>query len=336
MTEASDSGATPPQQRSFAIRIVRDLIWVWAVAALASAVLRIVAHDATLPLYIANSLTLYLYLPSYVVVLIALWRRWWILGAISVFAVACHLVWVLPDFRSSAIARPPAGADPVKVFSANLYMNNPDPRAIIAEIQAAEPDVILLQEYSSRWETDLTEAGIGGDYPYSIRRVRQDSFGTAIYSRTPLVDEEVWYSGEVPMLSATIGSPSGRLRIINWHPLPPASFEYFRVLNKQYADLIARLSDSQIPTIVMGDFNATQHARCMQRLEAIGFRSAHEAVGRGYAWTFPNGTSRVPPIRIDHALMPQGVHCLSIREGRGAGSDHKPLIAEFALDAEAD
>jgi endonuclease/exonuclease/phosphatase (EEP) superfamily protein YafD len=37
----------------------------------------------------------------------------------------------------------------------------------------------------------------------------------------------------------------------------------------------------------------------------------------------------VPPIRVDHAFYSRALRCLNIREGEGAGSDHKPLIAEF-------
>jgi endonuclease/exonuclease/phosphatase (EEP) superfamily protein YafD len=82
---------------------------------------------------------------------------------------------------------------------------------------------------------------------------------------------------------------------------------------------------------VVGDFNATQHSRVYEQLMSGHFRSAHEDRGRGYATTWPNGLRPVPPIRIDQALMSPQVECVSIVEGTGLGSDHKPLILELRV-----
>jgi endonuclease/exonuclease/phosphatase (EEP) superfamily protein YafD len=68
-----------------------------------------------------------------------------------------------------------------------------------------------------------------------------------------------------------------------------------------------------------------------EQLEADGLRSAHEDRGQGYAVTWPNGARWIPPIRIDQAFVSPEVECISIREGRGAGSDHKPLILDLRV-----
>jgi endonuclease/exonuclease/phosphatase family metal-dependent hydrolase len=36
-------------------------------------------------------------------------------------------------------------------------------------------------------------------------------------------------------------------------------------------------------------------------------------------------------MRLDHVLVSPGVETRSIREGRGEGSDHRPIIADLAL-----
>ena len=87
------------------------------------------------------------------------------------------------------------------------------------------------------------------------------------------------------------------------------------------------------PLVVIGDFNATQHSRVYQQLESDGLRSAHEDRGRGYVTTWPNGAQPLPPIRIDQAFLSPQVECLSIREGIGPGSDHKPLILQLRVYA---
>ena len=133
------------------------------------------------------------------------------------------------------------------------------------------------------------------------------------------------------MLLLTLRMNDTTVRIYNWHPLPPRTLEYVNVWNDQYTALLARLEHETNPVIIAGDFNATQHAYWMKQLSEAGFKSAHREVGRGWAVTFPNGTSRFPPIRLDHILYTAPIVCLDINEGQGAGSDHKPLIADFLI-----
>jgi endonuclease/exonuclease/phosphatase (EEP) superfamily protein YafD len=83
--------------------------------------------------------------------------------------------------------------------------------------------------------------------------------------------------------------------------------------------------------VVLGDFNATQHSRVYKQLKADGMRSAHEDRGRGYATTWPNGKQPIPPIRIDQAFLSPSVECISIDEGVGRESDHKPLLLDLRI-----
>jgi len=85
--------------------------------------------------------------------------------------------------------------------------------------------------------------------------------------------------------------------------------------------------------VAAGDFNVTQFNSWIQDLDELGFRSAHEELGRGGATTWPNQQRLFPPIRLDHVLVSKQVVPLSIREGVGEGSDHKPVIVDLALAA---
>jgi endonuclease/exonuclease/phosphatase (EEP) superfamily protein YafD len=85
------------------------------------------------------------------------------------------------------------------------------------------------------------------------------------------------------------------------------------------------------PLVVVGDFNATQYSKVYAQLKAAGLRSAHEDRARGYASTWPNGTLPIPPIRIDQAFLSPDVDCRGITDGRGTGSDHKPLILDIEV-----
>ena len=69
----------------------------------------------------------------------------------------------------------------------------------------------------------------------------------------------------------------------------------------------------------------------MDKLTGLGLREAHEAVGRSFATTWPNGERLLPPIRIDHVLVDSTLVPTAAAEGRGQGSDHRPIIVNLAV-----
>jgi endonuclease/exonuclease/phosphatase (EEP) superfamily protein YafD len=95
--------------------------------------------------------------------------------------------------------------------------------------------------------------------------------------------------------------------------------------------MIPILTAEQGPLVIVGDFNATEHSLVYEQLTSEWLRSAHDDRGRGYATTWPNRRNWLPPIRIDQVLLSPQVECERIVEGRGLGSDHKPLIVDVRL-----
>src|SRR5580698_10320327 len=76
----------------------------WVIVAVLGllALLRLVAWDSVEPLIVLNALTMFIYLPAWVVAAWALIvRRWW-LGLAAVVIVAAQLAFVVPEFAAAA------------------------------------------------------------------------------------------------------------------------------------------------------------------------------------------------------------------------------------------
>ncbi len=320
------------------VRVFWDLAWITVAGGWVVAILRLVAHDRHLLLVWANSFSAYLYAPALLLLPLALWRKRYRLAVLCLPLAVGHAVWVWPDYLPLLLpSGPPAPtreAAELKIFSANLHSRNVQHKAMLAEIAAADPDLILLQEYSSPWQAALSDQKFRERYPHRLGQVREDAFGIGIYSKWPFLDASLWMTGQVPQAEVVIALGSRPVRVINWHPLPPRNRAYFTVWQQQYHQLWERLTPRDEPLLIVGDFNATQHAEPLRRFAQSGYRSAHEVSGRGYAVTWPNGTAWIPPMRLDHAMMSGHFECMAIREGVGRGSDHKPLIVEFVLVGE--
>jgi endonuclease/exonuclease/phosphatase family metal-dependent hydrolase len=89
-------------------------------------------------------------------------------------------------------------------------------------------------------------------------------------------------------------------------------------------------ADDGIAHVLLGDFNGTLDNRAVRDVLARGYVDAADATGAGLRPTFPVGR-RIPPITIDHVLVPPTiqVHRLSVHDVRA--SDHRALIAELVL-----
>lgn len=319
--------------RSRLSRLTILLCWLLVVPLVVAAAARLVAHDRTMLLVWLNAITLYLYLPAYLAFCVAVFLRRRGLMAVSGLVAVCHLAWVLPDvsfFSDEAIKL--AEYHRFRIFSANLLMINPDPRPIIDELLNADPDVVLLQEYSPLWQDALRGQNVMTAYPHDIGVVREDSFGTAIFSSLPLTQAQVWDVHGLPMTRAGLNIAGREIYVINVHPLPPRTEDYTRVWNKQMSLLVEAVKTSTIPLVLAGDFNATQHALWYQRLIEAGLTDCHRATGNGLATTFPNKVFPLPPLRLDHVMVSDDLKCVAIKEGRGRHSDHKPLIVDLSIE----
>jgi endonuclease/exonuclease/phosphatase (EEP) superfamily protein YafD len=304
--------------------------WVITIALAVLVAARVVAFDHARLLVIANSLTYWIFLPEYLVLAAAIAARKYVLVACAAALVFVHVVLVWPSLGGPAeIPASAYHAPRIRIFSANVLFDNAQPHGIIGEIEAARPDVIVLQEFSQHWDRVLRASRIWDAYPYHLIVGAGHESRSALLSRLELESPRIQTTLGAPLLQATVDVGGRRMRIVDVHPVAPA-FNYQRW--RAQADAVTRsLRRAHGRLVAAGDFNATQFNSWLSELEDLGLRSAHEELGRGTATTWPNHQFPFPPIRLDHVLVSDDVVPLSIREGTGQGSDHRPLIVDLAL-----
>lgn len=265
---------------------------------------------------------------------VSLWRRRWRLLVISLPAL---LIAVGPSWwQYRPRSEPSIGGNTMTVMSVNLLMANQRTGPIIEEIKAARPDVLFLQEYTDHWH-DAIDAAIGEAFPYKAYVTREDSFGTAVYSRKPFKGRVERYldlgSGSVPQVRAVIDFDGRDVVLYNIHFLPPKGLDYIIETRAQFADLLDVLSKEELPVILAGDFNFTERSSQAAALGEIGIIDAQDAGGWGRGSTWPvSGLFRwVPGIRLDHVYLAGGLTCAGCRTGVGQGSDHRPVVARVGF-----
>jgi endonuclease/exonuclease/phosphatase (EEP) superfamily protein YafD len=311
--------------------------WSITLTLLVGATLRLICHDAYDPLIWFNAFTPYVYLPAYVVFVAAAWRHRWLLATANLLLIVCHIAWVAPDFRPAtpypARAATSSVSRTVRIFCANIRSQNPDHEGVLREIASHEPDVVVLIEYRRWWTHSLKDSPVLKSYPYGTNLDQPYAGEIAVFSRLPISKQQlIWLPDHLNnVVDIPLGDSSLRLFCLHSpRPFYEKPFGYGEFWQKE----LPLVSQQPRPLVVIGDFNATQSSRVYQELILMGLRSAHSDRGQGYAISWPNGDNPLPPIRIDQALLSPQVECLSVAEGIGQGSDHKPLILDICVHAD--
>jgi endonuclease/exonuclease/phosphatase (EEP) superfamily protein YafD len=156
--------------------------------------------------------------------------------------------------------------------------------------------------------------------------------GTGLMARRPLRPLVVPRAGGPEQLQAALRLPDGvQLGLACVHPNPPLSAAAVRDWRAVMRALPAPFAGGR-RTVLAGDFNATLDHRDLRRLLARGYTDAADATGDGLRPTF-SAARPLPPITIDHVLVPAAIGVRRVTAHAIAGTDHRALIAELVLPA---
>ncbi len=222
------------------------------------------------------------------------------------------------------------GLPSLRVASLNLWISNQDYPAVTRFLEAEQPDVLLLMEFTHAWEAELES--VLATYPYQLNAARGDYSGMGLYSRVPLLEAEVLppVAGLTPWLKARLVWEGRPLLLLGSHPPAPRSAESSAQRNVQLAAMASYLVQQAEPVLVLGDLNITDWSPYFQvLLRQAKLRDSRW--GRGLQTSWPAFLPAPLRIAIDHALVSPGVLVRQRRLGPRVGSDHLPVLLELVL-----
>lgn len=221
-----------------------------------------------------------------------------------------------------------AGGQRLRVMSFNVNIFNREHEALLAEIEAADSDLLFLSEVVPQHAPLLM--ALAERYPYAALPANGGGQGEALFSRFPLGPvERRTPSEQASLWIVPVELPETRVTFYGGHPLPAMSDRLDAIHATWFEALSAALAErpAEERSLVAGDLNATPWS---PRLLAL--MDEH-----GLAWTAPLAGSwpaRLPGwlgLPIDHLLIGGGVELVGSRLGAAAGSDHRPLIVELLV-----
>ncbi|MBL8795278.1 MAG: endonuclease/exonuclease/phosphatase family protein [Planctomycetia bacterium] len=268
-----------------------------------------------------------------------LWRRR-LLGV----QLACLLLVVGPimglnlpwrNLFASAPMRPT-----VRVLSLNTDRTRLDAPALARLLRDTDPDIVALQEWTSRnektvFESDGWEMRRDGEF-YLATRFR--ILSAELMQEPPAAQHDFCrYVLETRQL---------KLHVINLHLQTPRGslaavrYDWKHGYEKLEANTAQRRQQSRAgsdwarqvdgPLLIAGDFNMTDESAVFHEFWSP-YPDAWTQAGSGWGYTYRN---RRTAIRIDHILSGPGWRCRRCWVGPDLGSEHLPVIADFEWTGE--
>jgi endonuclease/exonuclease/phosphatase (EEP) superfamily protein YafD len=308
--------------------------WCVITVLVAVTVARIVAWDRSELFAVLDAGTLWLYLPAWLVLGLAIWRRRWVMAAASLFMVLAQVIYVTPELTAASGLPPGAGRAPsFRVFDANVSYTNSNMSGYATEIRRDDPQLVALEEANRSDLTQLVASGALTTLPYRRSFDAGGSRDLVLASDEPLGEFMVAFVEGLPYLWRTTFEFDHHLLAL-WivhttAPTAPGVTAWNREL-----DGVRRVLSSHRPRrlLLVGDFNATWNNRGFRSILATGLTDAAAARGAALDMTWSQLLGPLPPlVRIDHVLTSQGLVVTSIHTQPGPGSDHRALYATVAL-----
>lgn len=309
----------------------RVLVALLAAPWLLWALVRTLALDGAHPVVAAMSMTPYVAATVLVPLVVALVARQWIVALLATLALVLFALVLLPRVLDGPqLAGADARGRPLVVMTANLFFGRADAREVLRLAREHDVDVLSLQELTPEAVQQLDAAGARRLLPGRVLQPGPSASGTGLMARRPLRPVVMPRSRRPEQLQAALVLPGRReLGLTAVHPYPPLSAQAV----SDWQDVLRALPgpfEGRRPNVLAGDFNATLDHRALRRLLARGYTDAADATGDGLRPTFPS-TRSLPPITIDHVLVPDTIRVRRVSTHEVAGSDHHALIAQLVL-----
>ncbi len=260
----------------------------------------------------------------------------WLRLSMAVAGVALNILIItssVTGINNTANAMPmPPGH--LRVITLNVDQMRADDRGFVEWVTAQQPDILVLVQANRAWLPMLDK--LIGSMPYQNMADHTTEYGLAILSRFPMDKTESSVAGprSLPSLSAEMETPIGRIILVAAHPNPPGGGEDSRARDLYLAQLSAIAQTTTMPTLIVGDLNATPWSSGFEPLRLLPNLQPSSVLVPA-TWPGSLGMLGLP---TQHVLLsipyskPRDIFFHEIKAGPAfAGTAHLPLIADLRI-----
>jgi endonuclease/exonuclease/phosphatase (EEP) superfamily protein YafD len=312
--------------------VTRRRLGIWTAALLFAAVSAVVGcrladTDGVTPVPQLLAFLPWLLAPAGAGLALALLTRWWP-GTIWAAVVLGLLAWFLAPYGKTT---EPDGRviATLAVLTSNVEFGRATD-ALVTAVREEKPDLVFVEECeyacSATLRRSLSEA-----YPYRRSVEGAGSTGSVVLSRFPLKPAAGIQDSTMGMPGAVADVRGHAVRLQLAHPMPPlpGQLDLWRRELRELRDFAG--SAGAAPTVLAGDFNASQDHAAFRAILDTGLRDAARLAGSGRTPTWPARTAPAIGAQIDHVLVSADFSASDARFLDLADTDHRALLVDIRL-----
>lgn len=216
----------------------------------------------------------------------------------------------------------------LRLIEVNVRMKNRKSHLLIDLVKKHRPDVLVVTEPDAWWKTQLEE--LKGEYPYTIERPLENTYGLLLYSCLPIKNTEINFlvTDDIPSFYTVVKLPSGvEIDLHCLHPKPPMPGIETYERDTEILLVGKRVKKTGKPSLVVGDLNDvawSYTSSLFQRYSGL----LDPRQGRGLYNTY---NVFLPLFRypLDHFFYSQHFGLVHLERLSPVGSDHYPMMLEI-------
>ena len=270
----------------------------------------------------------WLLVPTGLALLLALLARWRT-GLVWGVALLGFVAWFIQPYGRAAEpgGRPLAG---LRVMTSNVEFGR-GTGSLIEAVRRRGPDILFVEECDYGCSRALEDAFGGGEgvYPYREAVEGAGSEGSVVMSRFPLKGAD-GVRGTMGMPGAVADVRGHAVRLQLAHPMPPLPGQ-IGVWRRELGELRDYAARSREPTVLAGDFNASQYHAVFRRILDTGLRDSARLAGSPRTPSWQARTTPAFGAQIDHVLVSADFSARRAAFLRIRDTDHRALVVDLTL-----
>ncbi len=264
------------------------------------------------------------------------WARFITVSAVALCAVY-QVTWIYAYLPMAPVqtqrAMIPDRERTLRIMVANILMTNRAAEKFLRVVDAADPDILIVDEPDAWWERQLR--WLDERFSHHTKYPLENTYGMIFYSRLPVLRSEVRFvvEDDIPSIHSIITLRSGQpLELISLHPRPPLPQVDTAARDAELVLVGREVKKSSYPSVVAGDMNDVGWSQTSELFQKVsGLLDPRR--GRGL---YPTFHAKYPFLRypLDHLFHSQEFRLVSMRVLDDVGSDHFPLLVELSYEPE--
>ena len=263
---------------------------------------------------------------------LALAARDWRLVLVAAVLAAINVMLVIAALPGAAADAAPGSARFLRVVTFNLWHYNDRMDDVAKFLAETDADAVVLQEVGKPNGALLRHA-LQSRYPYTV-----GDWGIVILSKHPiLADGRIDRPGYPPWISlmlrwVQLEVNGTKFELAGVHLARPF---YAGLQQEDLAALVAFVKSRTLPLVMAGDFNMSPWTEKLGQFERSSGLKRYNTFH--LTWPMARGTlPLLPLVVIDNVFASPQFARIAVAPGPRLGSDHRPIVADLALQPGAD